>query len=33
LALRAEYDSDTRGGPSFDHPETLGDYLREQMKA
>jgi hypothetical protein len=33
LALRAEYDPDTRGGPSFDDPKTLGDYLREQMKA
>jgi hypothetical protein len=33
LALRAEYDPDTRGGPSFDNPKTLGDYLREQMKA
>jgi hypothetical protein len=33
LALRAEYDPDTRGGPSFDDPNKLGDYLREQMKA
>ena len=33
LALRAEYDPGTRGGPSFDNPKTLGDYLREQMKA
>jgi hypothetical protein len=33
LALRAEYDPETRGGPSFDNPKALGDYLREQMKA
>jgi hypothetical protein len=33
LALRAEYDPDARGGPSFDSPKKLGDYLREQMKA
>jgi hypothetical protein len=33
LALRAEYDPDARGGPSFDDPKALGDYLHEQMKA
>jgi hypothetical protein len=33
LALRAEYTPDARGGPSFDDPKALGDYLREQMKA
>jgi hypothetical protein len=33
LALRAEYDPEARGGPSFDDPKALGDYLREQMKA
>jgi hypothetical protein len=33
LALRAEYDPDARGGPSFDDPKALSDYLREQMKA
>jgi hypothetical protein len=29
LALRAEYDPDARGGPTFDDPEALGRYLRE----
>ena len=33
LALRAEHDPDARGGPSFNNPKALGDYLREQMKA
>lgn len=33
LALRAEYDPDTRSGPSFDNPKALSDYLREQLKA
>jgi hypothetical protein len=32
LALRAEYSVDSRGGPSFNDPAALGDYLREQMK-
>jgi hypothetical protein len=33
LALRAEHDPDARGGPSFDNPEDLAAYLREQLEA
>jgi hypothetical protein len=30
LALRAEHDPDTRGGPSFDNPDDLAAYFRER---
>ncbi|MEA2909257.1 MAG: hypothetical protein QOJ15_1338 [Bradyrhizobium sp.] len=33
LALRAEHDPDARGGPSFDNPDDLAAYLREQIEA
>jgi hypothetical protein len=33
LALRAEHDPDARGGPSFDNPDDLAVYLREQLEA
>jgi hypothetical protein len=33
LALRAEHDPDSRGGPSFDNPDDLAAYLREQLEA
>jgi hypothetical protein len=33
LALRAEHDPDARGGPSFDNPDDLAAYLREQLEA
>jgi hypothetical protein len=33
LALRAEHDPDTRGGPSFDNPDELAAYLRERAAA
>jgi hypothetical protein len=33
LALRAEHDPDARGGPSFDNPDDLAAYLREQLQA
>ena len=33
LALRAEHDPDARGGPSFDNPDGLAAYLREQLEA
>jgi hypothetical protein len=33
LALRAEHDPDARGGPSFDNPDELAAYLREQLEA
>ncbi len=32
LALRAEYDPDAKGGPSFKDRRSLVAYLREQMK-
>jgi hypothetical protein len=33
LALRADHDPDSRGGPSFDNPDDLAAYLREQLEA
>lgn len=33
LALRAEHDPDSRGGPSFSDSDKLTAYLREQIKA
>jgi hypothetical protein len=33
LALRAQHDPDARGGPSFDNPDDLAAYLREQLEA
>jgi hypothetical protein len=33
LALRAEHDPDAGGGPSFDNPDDLAAYLREQLEA
>jgi hypothetical protein len=33
LALRAEHGPDARGGPSFDNPDDLAAYLREQLEA
>jgi hypothetical protein len=33
LALRAKDDPDARGGPSFDNPDDLAAYLREQLEA
>jgi hypothetical protein len=33
LALRAEHDPDARDGPSFDNPDELAAYLREQLEA